>query len=170
MLERTDTNISQSQQTDFGLLESMLDKPPITDKDIALKETVAQTPPLGLSEVTCRDDLLDASIRTEQTIFAQKEEGKLCEEKEPPHRRIEQTPYIEKQSNGANYRIEQPLPPTFVSIQSTPAKPLPEQPKVHVNKKEEFLMRMEVENQMKRIKEMQRLKKQREDQEMKRRK
>jgi hypothetical protein len=51
----TDVNASSSNNTDFGLLESMLDKgnnQMESDKGLMMKETVVETPPLGMSQVT----------------------------------------------------------------------------------------------------------------------
>ena len=69
----TDVNASSSNNTDFGLLESILDKgnkQMDSDKGFMMKETVIETPPLGMSQVTSEQDqvMFDASIRSDCTL------------------------------------------------------------------------------------------------------
>jgi hypothetical protein len=81
----TDVNASSaSANTDFGLLESMLDKgnnQMDSDKALMMKETVIETPQMGMSQVSEPDQVMfDASIRTDKTIVLGKQDGKLYEE------------------------------------------------------------------------------------------
>ena len=84
----TDENVSMSQNTDFGLLDSMLNKvskqEDSEDKALAMRDTVVETvAPYGMSQVTTGQQekiMFDASIRTDKTLVIGKEDGKLHEE------------------------------------------------------------------------------------------
>ena len=67
-----------------------------------MKETVVDTPQMGMSQVTAepeRQELFDASIRTDCTLVLGKQDGKLYEEGAGKHSvtpSIECTPQIDR--------------------------------------------------------------------------
>ena len=144
-----------SLDTEYNLLESMI-KGSVSKGDgreeelLMVQRTIPQTPliegvsgNMALEEAeqtiprgTGMTALMEASIRTEMTIVIDKEDGNVAEESK-----------------------------SFMPIQDNPIDKIEEkqQKKPQVSRKEEFLIRMEVEDKMKKIKEAQRLKKAKED-------